>query len=182
MKRITCIFISSLITLGAFSQLQSPVKKEKTPVRTNSTVTATAILPSEKNIPVPQLPDLKIVSLDVKLYNSSATDSTRRYLIINYTLKNEGTVDVKLFDVKLQGFITSALEHTNGAGGGYMPASLKLSDILKPGATYNGSFQTGAKDIVLPYAKFYRLFADYGNSIKEINENNNAAAAVIMIQ
>lgn len=177
-----------LLTAGFGSCLLAQTVTQKTTTTKTKTTGNTISQPNnfkpagDKNIPVPKLPDLRITSLDVKFYNSTSTDSTHRYLIVNYTLKNEGTTDVKLFDVNMQGFVTSNFEHTSGPGGGAMPASLKMTDILKPGASYNGSFQTSGSTILVPYAKFYRLYVDYGNAIKEINENNNNIATAIMMQ
>lgn len=184
MKQLFTLSLTIVFSSCLFAQTVTQKTRTKTPVDANSTTAqpATLKLACEKNIPVPELPDLRITGLDVKFYNSTAADSTQRYLIVNYTLKNEGTTDVKLFDVNMQGFVTSVFEHTNGSGGGGMPASLKMTDILKPGASYNGSFQTSGSTILVPYAKFYRLYVDYANTIKEINENNNNIATAIMIQ
>jgi hypothetical protein len=186
MKKIISITIAALFMGTAFSQTDSLLQKRTgtKPVRVStSPKTSTAILgTSEKNLLVPKLPDLRITSLDVKFFNSTSPDANARYFTVSYTLKNEGVTDVKLFDIKLQGFITGSFEDATGTGGGYMPASSNVTDILKPGASYNGSYQTSGANAYVAYAKFFRLYVDYPNTVKEINENNNTVATAVMIQ
>lgn len=136
------------------------------------------ISPREKlqvKSPAPEsLPDLRIVALSVT-YTGDQTigGETRRKLEISYTIKNEGTIAVNPTAFSVQGFLSNGLP---GCGGGL---NLPAGNLLEPGATASGNFTCSAK-LDKTGAPVYTLQADYGNRIKESNEQNNSAQQTII--
>ncbi len=118
-------------------------------------------------------PDIVITYLYVSPVTIDHRDGQEpnRFRYIKYTIKNIGTKEVSLNSIKMQGF--RGTYNSNGsitylAGCGTL--ARQLGPNLLPGESYtddytcNGGTQSG--DI-------YKLFADYDNTVRELNENNN---------
>ncbi|MDF2380890.1 hypothetical protein JMG10_05425 [Nostoc ellipsosporum NOK] len=124
--------------------------------------------------PTEALPDLRIVSLTVKYEgDETAGSEVRRKLSISYTIRNEGTAAADPGAFSTQGFLSNGMP---GCGGGVnMPGGKKL----EPGAEASGNFSCSAK-LDKTGAPVYTLKVDYGNRVKESNEQNNSAQQTIV--
>jgi hypothetical protein len=183
MKQIFVFIYILAICFDVHSQT-GVVRKTKTTTTTTIQKPVT-VQQSEKNVPVPKLPDLRITSINVKMYNSQLADSTKRFLEISYTIKNDGPVSVALNTVLLDGIIktdgTQAWNQPASYGGCGAFATTLSGVILNPGAEYSGSYRCYTKTAIA-LCKFYTLSVDSENAILEIAENNNGATTSILIQ
>jgi subtilase family serine protease len=170
MKRVQ-LFMMLLLTAN-IAMAQVKTLKPGT-ARSNKQVT-----PKERSVvqsPANEsLPDLRIVTLIVTYTgDQTAGSEVRRKLEISYTVKNEGTVAVNPAAFGVQGFLSNG---TPGCGGG---VNLPAGSLIEPGATASGSFTCSAK-FDKTGSPTYTLQVDYGNRIKESNEQNNSAQQTIL--
>lgn len=173
MKHVFSIIIIFTICIYANAQTTTVIKSKTLPATT--TQKPVTLQQSEKNIPVPKLPDLRITSINVKMFNSQSADSSKRFLEISYTIKNDGTVSIALNSIFMDGV-------QPGSYPGCGTVATTLSGVtLKAGEEYSGSYRCYSKAGV-DQCKFYTLSIDSQNTIKEIAENNNTATTSILIQ
>jgi CARDB len=146
----------------------------------NSSATL-SLVKEEKNIPVPKLPDLRITAIQVKFYNSASSDSSRRYLEISYTIRNDGVVAVELEKVGVGGKIlsdpASSWEYSGCGSGAFAGSGI----MLNAGAEFSGSFRCYTKQAVAD-VKYYKLTVDTDMRINEISEANNTALTSVFYQ
>ena len=169
-----------LIAFNANSQADTLNKGTSVPSKTlPATITQKPIAlqqPAGKNTTIPKLAELRIVSFDVKYLNSQTTSHT---IEISYTIKNDGNLPVSAASVTMQGYISYDASKPNlmaACGGGF---GALASEMINPGATHSGSFRC-----TLVFEKtwkpVYTLEVDYGNKIKEADEQNNTAQKTIL--
>lgn len=179
MKHILSIIIIFTICIYVNAQTTPVIKSKTLPATT--TQKPVTLRQGEKNIPVPKLPDLRITSINVKMFNSQSADSSKRFLEISYTIKNDGTVSIALNTIFMDGVIKNdGLQPGSYPGCGTVATTLS-GVTLKAGEEYSGSYRCYSKAGVAQ-CKFYTLSIDSQNTIKEIAENNNAATTSILIQ
>ena len=179
MKHILSIIIIFTICFYANAQNTTVIKSKPLPATT--TQKPVTLQQGEKNIPVPKLPDLRIKSINVKMFNSQSADSSKRFLEISYTIKNDGIVSIALNTIFMEGVIIN-----NGGQPGSYPGcgtvATTLSGVtLKAGEEYSGSYRCYSNAGVAQ-CKSYTLSIDSQNIIKEIAENNNSATTSILFQ
>lgn len=165
------IILSVLMFYHSFSllaQIHTPIRMTKTKVIDTSKNQTLKIKP--ENTILQKLPDLKIVSFTVSYMVGSG-------IIINYTIKNEGTAPVAKGSVGLQGLIGFGPTDTRPFAG--CGTTLGLSyQFLNPGESESGSYQ--CTNINKSPNLYYTLILDYNNEVKELNENNNKAQTTIL--
>ena len=179
MKHIISLMLV-MIVLNANSQTDTLNKGTSAPTKILPATTiqkpVTLQQPAGKNTTIPKLAELRIVSFDVKYLSSQTTSHT---IEITYTIKNDGNLAVSAASVKMQGYISYDASKPNlmaACGGGF---GALASDMINPGATYTGSFRC-----TLVFEKtwkpVYTLEVDYGNKVKEADEQNNTAQKTIL--
>ena len=117
--------------------------------------------------------DLTITKLEVALTRFSRGNSNYQKRVIKYTIRNTGTMYVKLADIVLQGYVGNTY---NAEPDSMTPVcgdwASKTKFILSPGQTYDGQFICDYE----PYwvgKTYYVLRVDDHNIIPETDETNN---------
>ena len=138
MKHITIFMLSLAICRTANSQTDKTIQKTKSvPVNTKQRP-LTLQQQGENNMPVPKLPDLRITSINVKMYNSQSADSSKKFLEISYTIKNDGKVSIALNTIFLEGVIKNdGVKPGSYPGCGSVATTLN-GNILNAGEEYRG--------------------------------------------
>ena len=133
---------------------------------------------TERNTPVPKLPDLRITSVNV---TQITNPSGGKYLEISYTVKNDGTAPVDLSKISMSGRIKispTSIREDAGCGSGITTVS---GTLLNPGGVHSGSYRCS---VVLDFTvyKYYVLSTAIDDTVKELDVTNNSATTTILIQ
>ena len=170
------------LSCSIYAQITNP-KLSPITTKTTDTIKRETIKTEPENTyvkPPAALPDLKLSTLSFSFVGSQVVEGVTKHTFqINYTVKNEGTLTVAANTVYLQGYIrfTGTNPRTVPACGSVI-TSLS-SQMIPAGASYSGWFRcTAAFDKNNP--PLYLLDLDPGNSVKELNEQNNSAQMTIL--
>jgi hypothetical protein len=180
MSKILFILVLTVI-VNTLIQAQT-----KTPVSSkypnNSSISLTPP-PAAKAVPPQQLPDLKIVSINIAKLSSSpdAVGMTKYVFEVSYTIKNEGNnaIDARLVDV------SGSIDYENAtvarpiAGCGGVLTTLS-GNMINPGATYGGSYRCYGVSLENSQKYIYALKVDGSEKVAELNEQNNSAQISIL--
>lgn len=184
MKQVIFFTATLALCLNAYSQLDNTKRK----ISTKETP-KTLVIDNQKYIkgqkgentaPPAQLPDLKIVSFNVNYLSTQVVDGVTKHTVeISYTIKNEGMLSLPANTVDLQGWIGYDPSYPKVTAAGGRVLSPIATEVINPGATYQGSFRSTAAFDKNNHP-VYTLFLDDANRVKELNEQNNSAQMTIL--
>lgn len=125
----------------------------------------------------PKLPDLEITGVKISPAHNVGSSGLMR--TITYTVKNSGTKAVSQSQILIQGFLTNSdvydtetMQHACGT------IVSPIVTMLNPGQIVTSSFNCSDRNLFNRF-RFYVLYVDFGNTIAELNENNNLKAEPI---
>lgn len=147
----------------------------------------------ERNILVPELPDLKFTAFNVTATPSTSGGITTYTLNISFTVKNDGTVAVLTDDVALQGYLSneswitrankdlSMTGYLTAAGGQILSSIPNRGETLAPGASKQISYSIYNKQLGTDPKPIFIITISTGANIKESDSGNNMTYMTILI-
>lgn len=182
MKPIITLTLIWFVSIGSLqAQITNPrLTVKSTKIKDTVKVETLKIKPENTYVKKPSLPDLKLTAMNITLVRSELVEGVMKHTIqINYTVKNEGTVDIAANKVFTQGFIFLPGPNQRTIPGCGSVMSTLTWDNVPVGGSFSGSFRcTAAFDKSNP--PLYRLHIDPDGLVKELNEENNMGQMTIL--
>ena len=178
MKQTVFLMLCVAICLHSFCQRDTMKIKLKTSLAKAVKKPVTLQQQTEKNIPVPKLPDLRITSVNVKQISKPAGD---KFLEISYSAKNDGTAPVDLSKINMLSRIKispPSIREDTGCGSGITTVG---GTLLNPGDVHSNSYRCY---VVLDFKvyKYYVLSIATNDTVRELDVTNNSATTTLLIQ